>query len=71
MTQEIEAMVTPDKDERLWDTFCHLFAFSGYLIPFGSVLDPLIIWLIKKTKCHLLMTREENRSTFNKRCLLQ
>jgi len=27
---------------------CHLIAFSGYLVPFGSVLGPLIIWMIKK-----------------------
>jgi len=27
---------------------CHLLAFSGYLVPFGSVLGPLIIWMIKK-----------------------
>lgn len=48
MTQEVEAIEVPNKDERLWGTFCHLIAFSGYLVPFGSVLGPLIIWLIKK-----------------------
>ena len=48
MTQEMEAQDTLSKDERMWGMFCHLIAFSGYLIPFGSVLGPLIIWLIKK-----------------------
>lgn len=48
MTQEMEAQDTLDKDERMWGMFCHLIAFSGYMIPFGSVLGPLIIWLIKK-----------------------
>ena len=48
MTQEMDAEETPNKDERLWGMFCHLIAFSGYLVPLGSVLGPLIIWLIKK-----------------------
>ena len=49
MTQEVEvATESPNKDERMWGMLCHLIAFSGYIIPFGSVLGPLIIWLIKK-----------------------
>lgn len=48
MTQDMEEVNAPDKDERLWGMLCHLMAFSGYLIPFGSVLGPLVIWLIKK-----------------------
>jgi uncharacterized Tic20 family protein len=39
----------PSKDDRLWATFCHLAAFVGYIgVPFGQILGPLIIWLIKK-----------------------
>ena len=38
----------PNKDERTWGMLCHLTAFSGFIIPFGNVLGPLIIWLIKK-----------------------
>ena len=48
MSQEVDVTEEPTKDERMWGMFCHLIAFSGYLIPFGSVLGPLIIWLIKK-----------------------
>ena len=48
MTQEVEVTDSPSKDERMWGMLCHLIAFSGYIIPFGSVLGPLIIWLIKK-----------------------
>ncbi|NPU94668.1 MAG: DUF4870 domain-containing protein [Gammaproteobacteria bacterium] len=28
--------------------FCHLAGFAGIIIPFGSVIAPLIIWLIKR-----------------------
>ncbi len=48
MTEEVEATETLSKDERMWGMLCHLTAFSGYLIPFGSVLGPLIVWMIKK-----------------------
>ena len=27
---------------------CHISTFFGMIIPFGNILDPLIIWLIKK-----------------------
>ena len=27
---------------------CHLSAFSGFLIPFGQLIGPLAIWLVKK-----------------------
>jgi uncharacterized protein len=36
------------QDERMWAMFCHLSAFAGYIVPFGSILGPLIIWSIKK-----------------------
>ncbi|MBN2175949.1 MAG: DUF4870 domain-containing protein [Bacteroidales bacterium] len=36
------------RDERMWGMFCHLSAMAGYIIPFGSIVGPLIIWSIKK-----------------------
>ena len=47
-TTDMPSTDIPSKDERLWGMLCHLLSFSGYLIPFGSVLGPLIIWMIKK-----------------------
>lgn len=38
----------PNKDDKLWATFCHLAGFAGYFFPFGNVIGPLVIWLIKK-----------------------
>ncbi len=38
--------------DNLWTVACHLAAFLGVLgaakIPFGNVLGPLIVWLLKK-----------------------
>ena len=36
------------RDERLFGMLCHLTAFSGFVIPFGSIIGPLVVWLIKK-----------------------
>ena len=38
-----------DKDTRMWGMLCHLSALVGYVgIPFGHILGPLVIWLIKR-----------------------
>jgi uncharacterized protein len=37
------------RDDRTWNSFCHLMALSGFVgVPFGNVLGPLIFWAIKK-----------------------
>ena len=49
MNQEVESSEnSPDKDARNWAMICHLSALSGYFIPLGNLLGPLIIWAIKK-----------------------
>jgi uncharacterized Tic20 family protein len=35
-------------DARTWAMLCHLSAFAGYLVPFGNIFGPLVIWLLKK-----------------------
>jgi hypothetical protein len=34
--------------ERVWGMMCHLTSLSGLFVPFGSIIGPLIVWLIKK-----------------------
>lgn len=34
--------------ERQWALICHLSALSGYVIPFGNLIVPIIIWSMKK-----------------------
>ena len=41
--------------QRNWSVFCHLSALVALLgVPFGNVLGPLIIWLIKRNEMPLL-----------------
>jgi hypothetical protein len=37
-----------NKDERMWGMFCHLSALSGFIIPLGNVIGPLVIYSMKK-----------------------
>ena len=44
-----QAVVETAKDAQQWAMICHLSALVGYLgIPFGHILGPLVVWLIKK-----------------------
>ena len=38
------------KDEQNWAMGCHLAALSGFIIPFGNIVGPLVIWLIKRAE---------------------
>jgi uncharacterized Tic20 family protein len=40
----------PTSSERTWGMLCHLSAFAGYVVvvPFASIIGPLIVWLLKK-----------------------
>ncbi|MHB1044083.1 MAG: DUF4870 domain-containing protein [Eubacteriales bacterium] len=42
--------MTNDNQERNWAVFCHLGGLSGYVIPFGNIVLPLVFWLINKDK---------------------
>lgn len=47
---EIPVAVGPSAEERQWAMFAHLSTLVGLVIPFGSILGPLIIWQIKKAE---------------------
>lgn len=37
-----------DKEARNWAMGCHLAALAGFVIPFGSIFGPLVVWLLKR-----------------------
>ncbi|MDD2197216.1 MAG: DUF4870 domain-containing protein [Bacteroidales bacterium] len=37
-----------NNEERTMSMLCHLSALGMFLIPFGAILGPLIVWLVKK-----------------------
>jgi uncharacterized Tic20 family protein len=36
------------RDHRMWAMLCHLAALAGIVFPFGSIIGPLVVWLIKR-----------------------
>lgn len=45
------------KEEQNWAMICHLSALAGFVIPFGNLIGPLIVWLIKRTEMPLVDTQ--------------
>ncbi|RAJ92189.1 hypothetical protein LX87_05156 [Larkinella arboricola] len=37
-------------DERMWGMLAHLSALAGFIIPFGNVVGPIVVWQIQKDK---------------------
>ncbi len=42
------------KEAQNWAMICHLSALAGFLIPFGNILGPLLVWLIKRGEMPLV-----------------
>ncbi|MBL7971655.1 MAG: DUF4870 domain-containing protein [Prolixibacteraceae bacterium] len=40
--------IIDDRDERMWGMLCHLSALAGFVIPFGNLIGPLIVYSMKK-----------------------
>ncbi len=44
----MENITYTSNDERTFSMLCHLSALSGLIIPFGHIIGPLVVWLLKK-----------------------
>ena len=60
--QKVEPVLA-DKEQRTWAMLCHLSALAGFIVPMGSVIGPLIVWLIKKEDMPLVA--EHGRKSLN------
>jgi uncharacterized Tic20 family protein len=38
----------------MWAMFCHLSGLAGYVFPFGNIIAPLVIWILKKEEFPLV-----------------
>lgn len=55
----------PSAEERQWAMFAHLSALIGLIIPFGSIIGPLVIWLIKKDTMPFVNDQGKEALNFN------
>ena len=60
----------PTQDERTWGMLAHLTAFSGFLIPFGNIIAPLVVWLVKRDQSQFVGDQGKESLNFNISVLL-
>jgi uncharacterized Tic20 family protein len=57
-------MDSHQREARTWGMLCHLTALSLYVgIPFGNIIGPLVVWLIKKDEFPFV--DEQGRASLN------
>lgn len=63
---------TPIKPDsaHLWNVLCHASALVGLIIPFGFLLGPFIVWLIKKDEFPSVDSNGKEALNFQLSCLL-
>ncbi len=44
----ITPVATQNKNEQNMGMLCHLLALAGCLVPFGHIVGPLVLWMIKR-----------------------
>ncbi len=49
-TPSAPAPGSPESQARTWNMLCHLSALAGFVVPFGTILGPLLVWQIKKNE---------------------
>jgi uncharacterized Tic20 family protein len=52
-------------EEKTWGMLAHLSSLAGFIIPFGNVLGPLVVWLIKKDTMPFAADQGKEALNFN------
>jgi uncharacterized protein len=52
-------------EEKTYGMLAHLTALAGFIIPFGFVLGPLVIWLMKKDQSEWVDKQGKEALNFN------
>ena len=53
------------KDHKQWAMFCHLAGLAGFVIPFGGVVAPIILWQMKKDESPFIEEQGREAVNFN------
>ncbi|MBM4105332.1 MAG: DUF4870 domain-containing protein [Phycisphaerae bacterium] len=52
-------------EQRTWAMLGHVTAFAGFVVPFGNILGPLVIWLVKKDSMPFAADQAREALNFN------
>jgi uncharacterized Tic20 family protein len=53
------------QDDRTWGMIAHLSVFIGVVVPFGSIIAPLVIWLVKRDQSAFIAEHAKEALNFN------
>lgn len=56
--------IEQDPGARTWGMLCHLLGLCGYVIPFGNIIGPLVVWLTKKDEYEFVADQEKEALNF-------
>ncbi|WP_323772692.1 DUF4870 domain-containing protein [Alcanivorax sp.] len=65
MSEENNSNGLAKQEERSLGLGCHLLAFVGMVFPFGNILGPLVIWLVKKDDSAFVDDQGKEALNFN------
>jgi uncharacterized protein len=51
---EVVSVESGAQSERTWAALCHLAAFAGFVFPFGHIVGPLVVWLLRRDESPLV-----------------
>lgn len=54
-----------DKNDNTLGILCHLLALAGLAVPFGSILGPLVLWLMKRADSPYIDAAGKEALNFN------
>jgi len=55
----------PTPDERTWGMVAHLAALAGFIMPFGNILGPLVVLLVKREHSVFVAVEAKEALNFN------
>lgn len=55
---------------RTWSMLAHLSALAGFIIPFGNILGPIIVWQIKKHEMPVVVAHAKEALNFQLSCFI-
>ncbi|MCG8392900.1 MAG: DUF4870 domain-containing protein [Pseudomonadales bacterium] len=65
MTDTENSSTSPKPEERSLGLACHLLALVGLILPFGNILGPLVMWLVKKDESAFVDDQGKEALNFN------
>jgi uncharacterized Tic20 family protein len=60
-----EPSASPTADERTWGMVAHLAGLGGFIVPFGNILGPLVVWLVKRDQSAFVAVEAKEALNFN------